>query len=170
MASENKLVYKGITVSQPVGVRSAEDTRAKLEEAVLRTIVERNEIEVPQSKVENEMNGMVQELYQKLRYDSLTTGTPHFFIHEEVEEQKESIREEAYRQVKTELILKEIIRLEQLSVTREELVAEAHAMAQRQQIPVERIFDFFGEDLSLLQGDLLIRKAISLICDKAVIT
>lgn len=169
MTSEGAIIYIGIGVSQPTGARSAESARAKLEEAVLNALVECNEIHVPQAKVDNEVNGMVQELYQKLCYDSLATGTPHFFIHEEVEEQMDSIREEAYRQVKLDLLLKEIIKLEQLQVTQEELEAEALAMAQRQQIPVERIYDFFGRDLTLLNSDLLVRKAIDLVCEKAVV-
>lgn len=169
MASEVVKFYKGIEVCLRGKSRTAEDARAKLEEAVLDKLADLNEIEVPQSKVDNEVNGKVLELYQKLRYDSLMTGNPHFFIHQEVEEQMEEIRAEAYRQVKTDLLLQGIIAQEQLEVTREELEAEAHAMAQRQQIPVERVFDFFGNDLSLLKGDLLVRKAIDLICDSAVI-
>lgn len=169
MASEVVKYYKGLEVHLGGKLRSAEDARAALEEAVLNKLADLNDIEVSQSKVDNEVNGKVLELYQKLRYDSLTTGNPHFFMHQEVEEQMEEIRAEAHRQVKTELLLKQIIAQEQFEVTQEELEAEAHAMAHRQQIPVERVFDFFGKDLSLLKSDLLIRKAIDLICDSAVI-
>lgn len=169
MTSETTIFYKGIEVSKPPKARTVEEAKLKLEEAVINAIVACNKIEVPQSKVDNEVNGMVQELYQQLRYDSLSTGDPHFFIHEEVEAQMDSIRDEAYRQVKTELILKEIIKAERLKVTQEELEAEAYAMSQRQQIPVERIIDFFGKDLKLLENDLLVRKAIDLVCESAVI-
>lgn len=169
MASEVVKFYKGLEVRPGGRPGTGEEARAKLEEAVLNKLADLNDIEVPQSKVDNEVNGKVLELYQQLRYDSLTTGNPHFFMHQEVEEQMEEIRADAYRQVKTEMLLQRIIEQEQLEVTQAELEAEARAMARRQQIPVERVFDFFGNDLSLLRGDLLIRKAIDLICDSAII-
>lgn len=169
MGTTAERYYRGLTVWLDETGASPEKRRARLEEAVLEQLVERGEIAVPQSRVENEVNAMVCQLQQQLRYDALTTGTPHFFMQQEIDEQMESIRQEAYRQVKLELLLQQIITDEGLTVTENELRAEAAAMARRQGMPLERVMDFFGGDLSLLQGDLLVRKAIDLLCENAVV-
>lgn len=161
--------YKGIVVPFAGCSESSEKAGAKLEEAVLNQLVETYELDVPKAMVDNEVNGMVCQLYQQMRYDALRTGEPNFFIQRDIEAQMDSIRETACREVKIDLILREVIATEQLQITREELEAEAAAMARRQGTTVEQIKGFFGEDLDMLRNDLLIRKAIDFICAHAVI-
>ena len=50
--------------------------------------------------------------------------------------------------------------IEEKEVTQEELEEEARAISIRQQMPIEVVRDFFGEDLGPLKDDLLVRKAI----------
>ena len=159
------IIYRGLEVHAP---KEGGSDGGALEVAVLDKLLEANDVDVPQDRVDNELNGMVLAFYQQLRYDSLTTGTPHFQMHEEVDAQMDPMREEAYRAVKTDLLLQTIIEEEKLQVTRGELEEEAEAMSLRQGIPMEQIRDFLGEDLGMLRRDLLIRKAIRLVREAAV--
>lgn len=158
--------YLGLKISLPAGARS----RQALEEAVLDALTDALEVPVPQKAVDNALSAIVMELYQQQRYEALQTGQYNMFLAQQIEEQKELLRERAYRQVKLDRILEQIIREEELDVTREELEAEAEAMAGRQNTTVAQIKGFFGEDLFMLRGDLLVRKAIALVCDSAVTT
>ena len=169
MSQNLALRYKGMELAPMKTTGNPETAYAKWEETLLNLVADCNDIEVPTSKVENEINGMVAELYAEMRYDSLTTGTPHYNPQQEVQEQMDEIRQTALRHVKLDMILKEIIKIENLEVSKEELLEEAKDMSQRQQIPLERIIDFFGEDLTPLRSDLLTRKAIAVICENAVI-
>lgn len=132
--------------------------------------MELNEIDVPQEKVDNEINAIVSQLHSELRYDALMNGTPHFFVPQEIDEQMDDIRASALRTVKLDMILKQIITLEQLTISREELEAEAEAISRRQNIPLERIYSFLGEDLNMLTRDLQERKAVELVVSTALIT
>ena len=61
-------------------------------------------------------------------------------------------------------MLEKILREQPLPVTREDLEAEAEAIAQRQGTTVEALRRFFEEDLSMLQRDLKQRKAMAWAC------
>ena len=74
---------------------------------------------------------MVLEMNQRLRYETLATGKTHEFSWEEMDNQMETFKEEAYRLVKTDLVLKGIIEAEQLEVSKEELEEEVRAIAAR---------------------------------------
>ena len=77
-----------------------------------------------------------------------------------MKERKKEMEKEAYFTVKSRLVLKELIASRKFSVTRRELEAEALAMARRQNTTVEMIKRFFGEEMELLERDLLERKAM----------
>ncbi len=117
-------------------------------------------IEVPQDKVEQEIYLIRMDLRHRMQYDTLTTGTMHFFPDEELDEQMDDIRDAALFEVKSTLVMKDILKMQDFPVTREELEAEAEAMAKRQNTTVELIKGFFGEDLTMLERDVRERKAM----------
>lgn len=133
------------------------------EDAILDQILEANDIEVPQALVDEEVRMMVLELNHRMKYDGLATGAYISLTEDEKAERLETFRKEAFKLVKTRLVLRRIIEAEKLDVTEEELEEEAKAISIRQQVPIEMVKDFLGKDLETLKDDLLIRKAIALI-------
>lgn len=157
--------YKGMKVSVPKDCTTSEKT----EEAVLDALTDLYDINVPQSRVDNEVKAMTLELYQKLHYEALCSGIYNYHIQQDIQEQMDTIKTEAYRQVKLEIILQHIIKDEQLDISEEELAEEAAAIARRQNTSLDMMKDFLGSDFGMLKSDLLIRKAINLICSNAVL-
>lgn len=129
-------------------------------EEAFRAYVERYQIEVPQNQVDEEIKGMVLEYRHRMQYAALSSGVLQTVTEEEMKEQKKEMEKEAYFTVKSKLVLKELIASRKFSVTRRELEAEALAMARRQNTTVEMIKRFFGEEMELLERDLLERKAM----------
>ena len=103
---------------------------------------------------------MVLELNHRMKYDGLATGTYISLTQDEKAERLEMFKKEAFKLVKTRLVLRSIIESEKLDVTEEELEEEAKALSIRQQMPIEMVKDFLGKDLEPLKDDLLVRKAI----------
>lgn len=141
----------------------------RTEDALLEAVLKSHDVEVPQNLVDDEVRMMALELSHRLRYESLASGRYAGFTQAEMAGRMEEFREEAFKLVKTRLVLKRIIEAEHLEVTREELEEEAKAISIRQQMPIEMVKDFFGEDLGPLREDLLVRKAIDFINANAVI-
>lgn len=115
-------------------------------------------LEIPQDKVDNEAAALRSELLYGLQYQLLTSGNP-YVDQDDLQRRLEDIPREALRQVKTQMVLERIAQDQGLTVTRQELEQETRAISQRQNIPMERILDFLGEDLEPIRRDLLLRKA-----------
>ncbi len=116
-------------------------------------------MEVPEAKVENEMNLIRANLRHRMQYDMLTGAADHLFPDLELEQQQDEIRAMAVYEVKSELVMKALLAQLDLTVTREELEAEAAAMAKRQNTTLDMIKGFFGEDLAMLGRDVKEQKA-----------
>jgi trigger factor len=141
----------------------------QLKDAILDKLLEANDIEVPQDLVDDEVNRMIIELNHKMRYENLATGAYIVLTQEEQADRLEEIKAEAFKLVKTRLVLKGIIAAEKFTLTQEELEEEAKAISVRQHIPIEMVKDFLGEEFGSLKDDLLVRKAIDFVNHNAAI-
>ncbi len=130
-------------------------------EQAWKQFVENYEIDVPENKVLNEMNLIRMDMRHQMQYDMLTGTETHLFPEMELDQQMDEIRKMAVYEVKSELVMKAVLAKQNFTVTREELEAEAIAMAQRQNTTVEMIKGFFGEDLAMLERDVRERKAMA---------
>lgn len=131
-----------------------------------KQFVEDYDIEVPETKIENEMNWICTQMRHQMQYDMLTGKETHLVPEMELQQQEEEIRKQAVYEVKSELVMKEVMRIHNFSVTKEELESEAEAIAKRQNTTVEMIKGFFGEDLAMLERDILERKVLNWVCDR----
>lgn len=138
-------------------------------QGIIDKIVDASDIEVPQSMVDDEVTRMVCELSQHLKYQAMQSGDYSYLLRNDMADRMEEMKEEAVRQLKTKLVLEGIIEAENLEVTKEELEKEAKAISERQQMSIEMVKDFFGEELAPLKDDLLVRKAIDFVYANAVI-
>ena len=140
--------------------KQANNAEMQQEDALLDKILEATDIEVPLALVDEEVRMMVLEFNHRLKYDSLATGAYISLTQDEIAERLEFFKTEAFKLVKTRLVIRSIIESEKLDVTEEELAEEATALSVRLQVPIERVKDFLGKDLEPLRDDLLVRKAI----------
>jgi len=161
--------YKGIEVNQIKTSANPDAAERLLENAILDKVLEANHIEVPQERVDQEVSMMILEMNHKMKYEGLATGVMISLTQDEMKERIETFKEEAFKLVKTELILKAIIEAENITVSTAELEEEAKTIALRQKVSIEMVKDFLGETLGSLQNDLLVRKAITFLKNTAVI-
>ena len=151
--------YDGVAIKRTVD-------REAMRDAALRRAVELAPLDVPEEAVESEYRLLLADFRQRLTYDSMATGRP-VYTYEGLEERMAGLRDEALFQVKAQMVLTDIIRQEGLTVSSEELEEEGRAIAQRQGVPLEEVKNFLGADLSLVKTDLLERKAMDLIIERA---
>jgi FKBP-type peptidyl-prolyl cis-trans isomerase (trigger factor) len=159
--------YKSAEVAQMRNTSSPTNSEVQLKDAVIDKVLEAHDIEVPQALVDEEVRMMVFELNHRMKYEGLATGTYLSLTQDEIAVRLEIFKKEAFKLVKTRLVLRSIIESAKLDVTEEELEEEAKAISVRQQMPIEMVKDFLGEDLEPLRDDLLVRKAIAFIIANA---
>ncbi|MDO4545655.1 MAG: hypothetical protein Q4C25_05815 [Bacillota bacterium] len=130
-------------------------------EAAIRRFVKNYEIEVPQPLVEEEYKFCVMNMKHQMRYAEMT-GTAQMNPIEQMKAMKvmeEKLKEEAYYNVKEELVIKDVIHKQDFVVTREELEQHAREIAERQDSEMEMVKKFFGEDFKMLESDVKRQKA-----------
>jgi trigger factor len=161
--------YKGVEVERVKNALSPKNSEMQMKDAIIDKVLESNDIEVPQSLVDDEVKMMLIEMQHRMKYESMSFGGYMDLTQDDMAECVEKFREEALKQVKTRLVLKGVIEAENFEVTKEELEEEAKAISVRQQMSMEMVKDFLGDDLELLKDDLLVRKAMDFIFVNAVI-
>lgn len=131
-----------------------------------RQFVTDYEIDVPESAIENELAYITLDMKHRMQYDQMSGGGLHLFPQMELAEQEAELREAAEFEAKAPRVLKEIIAQQGITATRNELEAEAQAIAEREGSTIEMVKRFFGEDYALLERDVLERKAMDWACEQ----
>ncbi|HCT90532.1 MAG TPA: hypothetical protein DF613_03985 [Lachnospiraceae bacterium] len=129
-------------------------------EDAFRKYVEAYDIPVPEERVQNELALIIQQENHRMQYDTLTTGRLHLNRGKELAERMNEMKQAAYDEVKSELVMKKILTQMNFSVSPKELEAKAAAIAESQDSSLEMVKRFFGEDLSGLERAVKEEKAI----------
>ena len=166
---QKDMIYKGIRAADPLPSGIPQEER---EQAVLSRIIEAilaaNEIQIPQAQEEEAADRKMLEYRHRLQYESMCFGIPYDKMKEDTEKLLKQFRKEARLELQTEQILQTVIAGEGLMVSPEELEAEAAAMAERQNLPLEMVKGFFGEDYGMLRQELLEKRAMKFLYENAV--
>jgi len=140
----------------------------ELNEQIFQELIERTEFELPESMIEYELDGIVDEVEKTLMY-----------YNKSMEDQgltRESLadkhRDTAEKKVRRHLILGKIIDQEELTLSDQELDAGFNEMAQAVNQPVEAIKSYYNKDqnnLEFFKHTLLEKQAIKLIIESSTI-
>ncbi len=142
----------------------------QMKDAAIVKVVEANEVEIPRAMVEDEIERMINELNQQFRYQGITIDKYLEFTGKNMADFREEIRPEAEKAVKTRIILMGIAEAEKIEVSAEEMEEELNTMAAQYQMTADKIKEMIGvENLTFLQKDLQVKKAIDFIYDNAKI-
>lgn len=140
----------------------------QMKDAAILKVVEANDVEIPRAMVEDEIDRMIGELNQQLRYQGITIDKYLEFTGKSMADFREEVRPEAEKAVKTRIILMGIVEVEKIEVSAEEMEKELELMAAQYQMTADKIKEMIGvENLTFLQKDLQVRKAIDFIYDNA---
>ncbi|MEJ2220433.1 MAG: trigger factor, partial [Desulfobacterales bacterium] len=144
-------------------------TEQELNEQIFTALIDGTEFEVPDSMVEMELQGIIEEAERSFAYRNISM--------EEMGLSKETIaekyRDTALKQVKRHLILGKIIDQESLNLDDGELEGGLKEMSESFNQPLEEIKKYYDQNqdkLRYFKHTLLEKKAIKLIIDSSTIT
>ena len=149
---------------------AAAGAETQMQDKALEIVVEANEIEVPAVMVEDEVERMIHELNNQLRYQGMSVAQYLEFMGKDMAAFKEELRPDAERQVKTRLVLMGIVEAEKIEVSEEEVEEELKMMSMQYNMAVEEVKNALGaENLGFFKKDIQVKKAIQFIFNNAVI-
>jgi trigger factor len=165
--------YENLDALKKVITENLEQGYAKrieqeLHEQIFSELISRTDFEVPDSMVDMELEGIVEEAIRSFSYRNITM--------EELGLSRESIAEKyrdlAFKQVKRHLLLGKMIDQEGLEASDDEMEEGLNEMAANFKQPVEEIKKYYDENkdkLEFFKHTLLEKKAIKLIIENSEI-
>ncbi|WP_251861098.1 trigger factor [Clostridium sp. Marseille-Q2269] len=109
----------------------SEKAKSEYEEAVVKAVSANTEIDIPKIMIEKEVDNMVRDLEMRLKYQGLDLKSYYEFTNSSEEKVKEYMRETAEKRVKTDLIMQQIAKVEDIKATEEELKEKAVEVAKQ---------------------------------------
>lgn len=161
-----------LKASKKEELAKAAEVRAEnqMKNNVIEKVFEANDIDVPDVMVDQEIDSMINEFDQQLRSQGMDMQTYMQYMGTEADKFREQLRDEAFKKTKTRMLVSKIADQEDFEVSEEEIKEQLEMMAQQYGLEVEKLTEMIGpENISMLSGDIKLRKAVDFMYDNAVI-
>ena len=143
---------------------------SQMKNAVLEKVYNANDIDVPQAMVEDEITNMMNEFDQQLRGQGMNMEQYFEYLGKEPQEFRGELKEEAFKKVKTRMLVSAVADAEDIQASEEDLNEELELMAVQYKMDADKIREMLGvQNLGLIEKDVRIRKAVDYMFDQAVI-
>ena len=126
---------------------------------LLGEVAKNVEVDIPEEMVEEEIDRMIERYSEQLRMQGISLDMYYEFTKSSEKDLRANMEKEAYQHVLYRLMLEEISKEEDITVTDEEADKEAEDMAKRYQMKKDEFLKAFGS-IEMIKYDLEIRKVI----------
>jgi len=135
---------------------------------VIDAVVDIMVVDVPEVMYEGEVDGMLRDFDQQLQQQGLNLEQYVQFTGSSLDDLKSQMRNDAEVRVKTGLALEEIIKLENVVITTEEIEVEMTKISETQNATIEDVRKaFMNDDYAYLKDSLSTRKVVDLLVENA---
>lgn len=142
----------------------------EMKNAVLERVYEANDIDVPDVMVNDEVSNMMNEFDQQLRGQGLNLEQYFQYLNRKPEEFRAELRDDAYKKVKTRMLVSAVADKEEIKASKEDLDKEFELMAIQYKMDADKIREMLGTaNLGFIENDIRARKAVDFMFEQAVI-
>jgi len=139
-----------------------------MKDRVLEKLYEENPVDAPAVMIKNELENMIYDMNQNLSAQGVNLQQYMDWMGKTIDDIKEEAKPEAEKRVKTRILLKNIIRLEKLECTDEEVEELIKEFGAQYGMDAEQVKQMAGEStVSYFKEDAQTKKAIELLYSKA---
>ncbi|TZE81714.1 trigger factor [Calorimonas adulescens] len=150
-------------------LQEGNENRAKNEftNKVIQKVVDNASIEIPDVMIERELDSMERNVDMNLRYQGITLDKYFEVTGTSREDFRNNMRQDAYNNVKTSLVLDKIAEVEKIEVSDDEIEGEIENIAKGYQ-DQEKFKGSITEDYKeYIKDSLVIRKTINMLVENA---
>ncbi|MCI8647675.1 MAG: trigger factor [Firmicutes bacterium] len=149
---------------------AAARAESRMKNSILEKVFNANDIDVPDVMVEDEITNMMNEFDQQLRSQGMNLEQYFQYLGKEPAEFREELKEEAFRKVKTRMLVSAVADVENIQATEEDLDKEFELMAIQYRLDADKIREMMGTaNIGYIEKDIRIRKALDFMYDQAII-
>ncbi|NMA66060.1 MAG: trigger factor [Clostridiaceae bacterium] len=148
--------------------RAQAEADRKFEDEVIKKAVENAQCDIPEVMVDRRLDGMLNQFDMQLRYQGMDLKNYLQMMGMEESKLREDFRGNAHDEVKTQLVLEKISKVENIDVTEEEYEEELASMAARYNQPVEEMKKHLRvDDIEYIKDSIKRRKTIKFLVENA---
>ena len=154
-----------------IAKRKESQAESQMKDKVLQKLFEANDINVPDVMVDDEVDAMIRESEQQLSMQGIKLEQYLGMLGMDMKGFRENIREDAFRRVKSRMLVSAVVDAEDIQATEEELNEQIDLMAIQDQVEADQVREMLGaQNMVYLENDIKMRNAIQFLYDNAVIT
>ncbi|HHX22392.1 MAG TPA: trigger factor [Thermoanaerobacterales bacterium] len=143
--------------------RAQEAADRKYENEVIKKAAENAEVDIPEVMIEQQLNNIFYNLDMSLRYQGLDLENYIRITGTDLETLRSGYRERAIDEVKTQLVLEKIAKIEKVEASEEDIEAEIAKMAERyNQSPEDFKKHLKNDDIEYIKDTVIRRKTIEI--------
>ncbi len=159
--------YKA-SVKERLEKTAEENATGAFQSALLELAGDNMTAEIPDAMVQEQMDGIMREQDQSLRMSGLSLELYLKYVGQSVDAYRESVRPQAERRAKTDVVLEAIADAEGIKPTDEEVEEEYADVAKQYNMSLEDVKKALAREL--IEANLRTRKAAQIIYDNGVAT
>ncbi len=148
--------------------RKEKTAENKLETALLDALLANTETEIPACMIEQEIDGYIRDYEYRLQSQGGSLDMYFQYTGMTMEQLRENFKADAEKQVKTRLALSKIVKTEKIKALKKDIEAEYKKIASGYNVDIETVKASIPE--SGISEDIVLRKAVDLVKENAVIT
>ena len=127
--------------------KQAEDKAdAAFENAVIEKVDENAEIDIPQAMIEDQIDNMLRAMEMRMMYQGMKLDDYFKYTGQTREQVREMYKKPAEERVRTQLVIEEVRKVENIEATEEEIDAEIAKYADQNQKSLEEFKKMLSED------------------------
>lgn len=154
-------------VKAKIAKRHETEADHKFEDAILDTLIEKLEADIPEAMFVAETENFVRDYDNRLRMQGLDLKTYFQYTGMNLDSLREQLRPQAEKQVKLRLALEKIAELESIEVTDADIDEEIKRIADSYQMEADKVREMVPTD-SIAQ-DMKVKKAMDFVKEKAIV-
>ena len=155
-------------VKKQIRERKEKGAKDQKEMAAIDAVVEDSEMDIPDPYVETVMRQMIQEYSQRLSMQGLNLEQYMQFTGQTREKFEEDMKPQALKRIQSRLVLEEIVKKENITVSDEDLEEEYKKISESYKMDIEEVKDMVGEEgKEEIKKDLSMTKAGEFLAENA---
>ncbi len=159
--------YKA-SISAKIEERKNNSADAEVEKQLIDKLIANMTAEIPECMIDSEIDRYVNDYDYRLRSQGASLDLYYQYTGSTEEKLRESFKEEAERQVKSKLALERVAKTEKIKAGKKEMEEEYKKIASGYNVDIDYVKKNIPEEG--ISEDIVLRKAIQVIKDNAVIT
>lgn len=149
-------------VKENIKVRKDSEAENKYIDELLDAAGKNVKVDIPDVMIQEELNRMVKQYEETLKMQGLSLEQFYQFTNSDESKLRDQMKEEATKRITYRLMLEEIAKVENISITDAAAKKEAKEMATKYQMKEDEFLNAFG-GIDMMKYDMKMRKAIEVL-------